>query len=63
MGLPPISIIGLGRNDDSSEMRVPLPPAKITTFMATNIYNASMAESVATLINVKNGEFFFEVYF
>ena len=33
MGLPPISIIGLGRVEVSSEMRVPWPPARITAFM------------------------------
>jgi hypothetical protein len=37
MGLPPISIMGLGRSADSSDIRVPLPPANMTTFIATNI--------------------------
>src|SRR4051812_47946725 len=36
MGLPPISIIGLGRISVSSERRVPKPPAKITTFTASS---------------------------
>ena len=35
IGLPPISIIGLGRRCDSSLMRVPMPPARITAFMRT----------------------------
>jgi len=30
IGLPPISIIGFGRRTDSSLMRVPAPPARIT---------------------------------
>jgi hypothetical protein len=33
MGCDPISTIGFGRVFDSSAMRVPLPPAKITHFM------------------------------
>src|SRR3989344_2964097 len=33
MGSPPISIMGLGRRCDSSEMRVPSPPASSTAFM------------------------------
>src|SRR5450759_5580066 len=32
MGRSPISISGLGRVADSSEMRVPKPPARMTTF-------------------------------
>ena len=32
-GLPPISTIGLGRASVSSEIRVPSPPAKMTTFI------------------------------
>jgi len=32
IGLPPISIIGSGRNCDSSLTRVPSPPANITAF-------------------------------
>ena len=34
IGNPPISIIGFGRRCDSSLMRVPKPPARITTFNA-----------------------------
>ena len=33
IGLPPISIIGLGRMLVSSEIRVPRPPAKRTAFI------------------------------
>ncbi len=33
IGLPPISIIGFGRACDSSDIRVPTPPAKITAFI------------------------------
>src|SRR5688500_8334745 len=33
IGLPPISIMGFGRRWDSSLMRVPMPPARITVFM------------------------------
>src|SRR6266581_1241486 len=33
IGLPPISIMGLGRTDVSSLMRVPMPPARMTAFM------------------------------
>ena len=33
IGLPPISIMGLGFRCDSSEMRVPRPPARITAFI------------------------------
>ena len=33
IGLPPISIIGLGLRTDSSLIRVPSPPAKITHFI------------------------------
>jgi hypothetical protein len=33
MGLPPISIMGFGLRCDSSEMRVPRPPARITAFI------------------------------
>jgi hypothetical protein len=34
MGREPISTIGLGRVFDSSAIRVPLPPARMTHFMA-----------------------------
>src|SRR4051812_16062759 len=34
IGRPPISIIGLGRRWLSSEIRVPMPPARITAFIA-----------------------------
>ena len=33
IGIPPISIMGLGLNADSSEIRVPKPPARMTTFI------------------------------
>src|SRR4051794_39145141 len=33
IGRPPISIIGFGRRCDSSAMRVPRPPARMTAFM------------------------------
>ena len=33
MGFPPSSIIGFGRIVDSSLIRVPRPPARITAFM------------------------------
>ncbi|MNN66228.1 hypothetical protein D3C81_1817920 [compost metagenome] len=33
IGLPPTSIIGLGLRCDSSLIRVPRPPAKITAFI------------------------------
>ena len=33
IGLPPISIIGLGRTSVSSENRVPRPPASNTAFI------------------------------
>src|SRR6267378_3111968 len=33
IGLPPISIIGFGLRPDSSLMRVPMPPARITHFI------------------------------
>jgi len=33
IGRPPISIIGLGLKADSSDMRVPKPPARMTTFI------------------------------
>ncbi len=33
MGLPPISTIGFGFMEVSSEMRVPVPPAKIILFI------------------------------
>ncbi|MNX64092.1 hypothetical protein D3C86_951090 [compost metagenome] len=33
MGLPPISIMGLGFKPVSSEIRVPRPPARITAFI------------------------------
>jgi hypothetical protein len=33
MGIPPISTIGFGRKDVSSDKRVPNPPAKRTTFI------------------------------
>src|SRR5690606_33100470 len=33
IGRPPISIMGLGRSWLSSEIRVPSPPASITTFV------------------------------
>src|SRR5258706_4298773 len=33
IGRPPISIIGFGRKCDSSEIRVPRPPARMTAFM------------------------------
>jgi hypothetical protein len=33
IGLPPISIIGFGRIELSSEIRVPKPPARITNFI------------------------------
>src|SRR5271154_4252785 len=32
IGRPPISIIGFGRTDVSSEIRVPMPPARMTAF-------------------------------
>ena len=32
IGLPPISIIGFGLRWDSSEIREPIPPARITVF-------------------------------
>ena len=37
IGLPPISIIGLGRGSVSSLMRVPKPPARMTAFTAARI--------------------------
>src|ERR1019366_4888139 len=37
IGLPPISIIGLGFSALSSMMRVPIPPAKITAFISTSL--------------------------
>src|SRR5262245_3096414 len=33
IGLPPISTIGFGLRWDSSDMRVPIPPARITAFI------------------------------
>ncbi len=33
IGLPPISIMGLGRKWDSSLIRVPNPPARMTVFI------------------------------
>jgi ribosomal protein L11 len=39
MGLPPISIIGLGVMWDSSLIRVPLPPARITAFILSFLYS------------------------
>src|SRR6185503_12152700 len=33
IGRPPISIMGFGRRCDSSEIRVPMPPARITAFI------------------------------
>src|SRR4030042_4171495 len=33
MGLPPISIMGFGLMPVSSERRVPIPPARMTTFI------------------------------
>ncbi|MNQ62532.1 hypothetical protein D3C85_768810 [compost metagenome] len=35
IGLPPISIIGLGLRWDSSLIRVPRPPARMTAFIAS----------------------------
>ena len=35
IGLPPISIIGLGRVSVSSVRRVPRPPARMTVFIVT----------------------------
>ena len=32
IGLPPISIMGLGRSEVSSAIREPRPPARITAF-------------------------------
>ncbi len=34
-------------------MRVPRPPAKMTTFMTTNIYKGSKTYVIEQLINVK----------
>src|ERR1700755_3463604 len=34
IGLPPISIMGLGRSWDSSLILLPSPPARITAFMS-----------------------------
>ena len=34
IGLPPISIMGFGRDEVSYAMRVPSPPANMTAFMA-----------------------------
>src|SRR5712671_5168344 len=34
IGLPPISTMGLGRRCDSSLIRVPMPPARMTVFIA-----------------------------
>ena len=34
IGLPPISTMGFGRTEVSSEMRVPSPPARMTAFTA-----------------------------
>ena len=39
MGMPPISIIGLGLYSDSSEIRVPKPPASNTTFMSMPLFS------------------------
>src|SRR5438132_764263 len=36
IGLPPISTIGFGRSDVSSLRRVPIPPARMTTFTSTS---------------------------
>src|SRR5450631_3299027 len=46
IGLPPISIIGLGFRLLSSEMRVPSPPARMTTFMASRDSCAGSAGTV-----------------
>lgn len=35
-------------------MRVPRPPAKMTTFMTTNIYKGSKTYVIERLINVKS---------
>ena len=36
-GLPPISTIGFGRRSVSSLILVPMPPAKMTTFILTQL--------------------------
>lgn len=36
IGFPPISIMGLGRIEVSSEIRVPRPPARMTAFIKLN---------------------------
>lgn len=36
IGFPPISIMGLGRVEVSSEIRVPRPPARMTAFIKLN---------------------------
>jgi hypothetical protein len=62
MGLPPISIIGFGLSDDSSDIRVPLPPANITTFISSMIcfYIASkiMVKKLKKALLLKQGRQF-----
>ncbi len=58
MGFPPISTIGFGRVPVSSDIRVPRPPAKITTFIDTDILDTDILMNPAkigfsALVNIK----------
>jgi hypothetical protein len=48
IGLPPISTIGFGRAVVSSAIRVPKPPARITTFI--NILRVAEAARLGSIV-------------
>jgi hypothetical protein len=50
IGLPPISIMGFGRDELSSAIRVPMPPARITHFIKSSAFIFSaLARSISRL--------------
>lgn len=55
IGMPPISIIGLGLRCVSSEIRVPSPPARITAFMIKFFRHGNVYMFYGYLRNVHEG--------
>ena len=50
IGIPPISIMGLGRRWLSSLMRVPNPPAKMTTFILPFLSSGNTAPDYTDIV-------------
>lgn len=65
IGIPPISIIGLGRIVDSSEIRVPLPPANNTTFIQISYKVIRYLEATEIAFNLSTtiADFVFSISF